>query len=194
MTEPSRSPTTCDEERATSVLMLAFSADPAVRWVWPDPRQYLEDFPSFARAFGGRAFTQGTAYCLPGYVGAALWLPPGIGPDEDAIVDLFKRSTTEKRQAEVFEVLEQMGRYHPTEPHWYLPLIGVDPSRQGEGLGAELMRPVLATCDRDGLPAYLESSNARNVPFYERLGFEVLGTIQSGGSPELYPMLRKVRG
>ena len=56
-------------------------------------------------------------------------------------------------------VIEQMGQHHPPEPHWYLPLIGVDPARQGQGLGAALMRPVLAKCDAAGLPAYLESTS-----------------------------------
>jgi hypothetical protein len=48
-------------------------------------------------------------------------------------------------------------------------------------------------CDRDGVLAYLESSNLRNVPLYERHGFEAMGTIQAGGSPTIVPMLRKPR-
>jgi ribosomal protein S18 acetylase RimI-like enzyme len=84
-----------------------------------------------------------------------------------------------------------MGRYHPSEPHWYLPLIGVDPARQSQGHGSALMRHALAACDRDGRPAYLESTNPRNLPLYERHGFERLGTIQAGASPPLFPMLRK---
>ena len=86
-----------------------------------------------------------------------------------------------------------MGRYHTSEPHWYLPLIGVDPARQGKGYGAALMRHALAACDRDGMPAYLESTNPRNVPLYERHGFALLGTIQAGSSPPIFPMLRTAR-
>ena len=87
-------------------------------------------------------------------------------------------------------LMEQMASYHPREPHWYLPLIGVDPAHQGEGLGGALLRHAAHVCDRDGVPAYLESSNLRNVPFYERHGFEVLGAIQAGSSPTIVPMLR----
>ena len=82
-------------------------------------------------------------------------------------------------------------RYHPREPHWYLPLIGVDPARQSEGHGSRLMRRALDAADRDRVAAYLESANPKNVPFYQRLGFELLGTIDSGTSPALFPMLRK---
>ena len=86
-----------------------------------------------------------------------------------------------------------MARYHPKEPHWYLPLLGVDPARQGQGLGSALLKHALAHCDAEGLPAYLESSNIKNVPLYERHGFEVLGVIQPGDFPPLYPMLRAAR-
>jgi GNAT superfamily N-acetyltransferase len=71
------------------------------------------------------------------------------------------------------------------------PLIGVDPARQNEGHGSRLMRRALAAADRDARLAYLESANPRNVPFYERLGFERLGTIEAGSSPPMLPMLRK---
>ena len=94
---------------------------------------------------------------------------------------------------DVFVVLEQMGRYHPNEPHWYLPLMGVDPIQQGKGFGSALMQHALIPCDRDGGLAYLESTNPKNIPLYERHGFELMGTIQAGTSPPLVPMLRKPR-
>ena len=95
-----------------------------------------------------------------------------------------------ERQAEVFAVFEQMGRYHPQEPHWYLPLIGVDPAQQRKGYGSALLQHALRECDRDHAPAYLESSNPANIPLYERHGFRVLATIQVGTSPPIFPMLR----
>ena len=69
-------------------------------------------------------------------------------------------------------VLEQAGSFHPEEPHWYLPLIGVDPIEQGRGCGSALLRVGLSRCDADRLPAYLESTNPKNIPLYERYGFE----------------------
>ena len=91
----------------------------------------------------------------------------------------------------LFAVFEQMGQYHPDEPHWYLPLIGVDPAQQGKGYGSALLKYALRRCDEDGSPAYLESSNPKNIPLYRRHGFEVLGTIQVGSSPPITPMLRR---
>jgi ribosomal protein S18 acetylase RimI-like enzyme len=186
-----RAATPADEAAAIGVIVLAFAADPVARWTWPDPAQYLAHFPAFVKAFGGKAFTNGGAYLAEGHAGAALWLKPGIGPDEDALSALLERTAPARIQGDISALLEQMGRYHPSEPHWYLPLIGVDPARQSRGHGAALMRQALADCDRDGLAAYLESTNPKNVPLYERHGFELLGTIEAGTSPPLFPMLRK---
>jgi ribosomal protein S18 acetylase RimI-like enzyme len=88
-------------------------------------------------------------------------------------------------------VFEQMGQYHPDEPHWYLPLIGVDPAQQGKGYGSALLKHAFRLCDEDGTSAYLESSNPENIPLYRRHGFEVLGTIQVGSAPPITPMLRR---
>jgi GNAT superfamily N-acetyltransferase len=87
----------------------------------------------------------------------------------------------------------QMGEFHLTEPHWYLPLIGVDVTKQGRGYGSALLRHALERCDRDGLPAYLEAKSALNKPLYERQGFEELGVIQAGSSPPMWPMQRRPR-
>lgn len=185
--------TSTDEGSLIGVLTLAFSTDPMARWSQPDPAKYLENFPVLARAFGGNAFAKRTAYFADGYAGAALWLPPGISPDEETMIGLVEKTAPDVIKADLFGVFEQMGKYHPTEPHWYLPLIGVDPSQQGNGVGSALMKHAVAVCDRDGMIAYLESSNPRNVSLYERHGFEVIGEIQVGSSPTMRPMLRKPR-
>ena len=185
--------TASDEAQAVAVVVLAFSTDPAARWTWPDPQQYLMQFPAFVNALGGKAFAHKSAYCLDGYAGAALWLPPEVGPDEETLTALLQRTGSAAVQKDLSAVFEQMGRYHPQEPHWYLPFIGIDPSQQGKGYGAALMEHALVPCDRDDTLAYLESSNPKNIPLYERHGFELLGTIQAGASPPIFPMLRKPR-
>jgi ribosomal protein S18 acetylase RimI-like enzyme len=130
---------------------------------------------------------------MDGYAGAALWLPPDVRPEEDALITLLQQTGSAQVQKDGVKVFEQMGRYHPREPHWYLPFIGVDPFHQGKGYGTALMQHALLPCDRDHTLAYLESSNPKNIPLYERRGFELLGTIQVGTSPPIFPMLRTPR-
>ena len=122
-----------------------------------------------------------------------IWLPPDVHADEEALAGLIQRSVPEHRQEEVFAVFQQMDSYHPSEPHWYLPLIGVDPAQHGRGYGSALMAHALIQCNRDKKLAYLESSNPRNITLHLRHGFELLGTIQVGTSPPICPMLRKPR-
>ena len=178
-------------ERCLAVLTLAFIADPPCRWVWPDPRQYLEAFPRFARAFGGGAIDEGTAYYYEGFSGAALWLSPGVAPDEASLVRVIEDTLTAERKGAMFSIFEQMAAFHPREAHWHLPLIGVDPAYQGKGVGSALLSHVLHMCDDQNVIAYLEATNQRNARLYKRHGFEALGSIQVGDSPEIIPMLRK---
>jgi ribosomal protein S18 acetylase RimI-like enzyme len=185
--------TQSDVEQAIAVITLAFSTDPAARWTYPDPQQYLTHFPAIVQAFGGKALTHGTGHYVGRFAGAALWLPPGIHPDEEVLGAVLRGSVAAELQAEVFAVFEHMGRYHPSQPHWYLPLIGVDPVHQGKGYGSALLQHALLQCDRDHTPAYLESTNPANIRLYARHGFQVLDTIQVGSSPPIFPMLRAAR-
>jgi GNAT superfamily N-acetyltransferase len=181
--------TAADKAAAIAVLTLAFAGDPAARWTWPDPTTYLAAFPRFVEAFGGGAFPNGSAHRIED-VAAALWLPPGVHPDQAALAELMRTSADPKTASDGPQVMQQMMSYHPLEPHWYLPLLGVDPARQGQGLGARLLAHANNILDRAGVVAYLESSNPRNIGLYQRHGFEVLGTIQVGGSPVITPMRR----
>lgn len=181
---------TAESAAAVSTVLIGFSTDPVARWMYPGTATYLTWFPAFIRSFAGKAFENGTAWCTSDLSGAALWLPPEVDPDEDALVELFWNSTTEDVQSDLFPIFEAMGSYHPKTPHWYLPMIAVDTAAQGRGIGSALMRFALDRIDADALPAYLESSNPRNISLYQRFGFEVIGEIKIGNAPPLYPMLR----
>jgi GNAT superfamily N-acetyltransferase len=180
-----------DRQTVVDIITLAFSTDPMARWSYPDPATYLAVMPATIQAFGGNGFTHGSVHLVESGVAAAMWLPPGVHPDSDRLAALTEQHSPKNRLDDMMRVFEQMGTYHPAEPCWYLPLIGVDPAHQGCGHGSALLRFALEQCDRDGVPAYLESSNPRNIPLYERHGFRSLGSIQAGSSPTVVPMLRK---
>jgi ribosomal protein S18 acetylase RimI-like enzyme len=182
-----------DQERVVSAIVLAFAGDPVARWSWPEPHTFLTYFPEFTNAFGGKAFNHGTAYSVADFSGGALWLPPGVQPDEAVLAGLMERSLDPKRLQIASSIMEKMGSFHPTEPHWYLPLIGVDPAKQGRGYGSVLLHHALERIDREGRIAYLESTNPANIPLYERHGFKVIGTIQVDEAPPLFPMIRHPR-
>lgn len=190
---PIRTATTRDRERCLETLSLAFENDPPSRWIWRERQRYHEAFPRFAQAFGGGAVDLGVAHFYQGYSGVAFWLPPGSAPDSEAVERLMRKTVPEERMAAVFSIFEEMEAFHPHEPHWHLPLVGVHPARQGRGIGSVLLRQMLDQCDREQMPAYLEATSPRNVALYERLGFETLGRILVADCPMIVPMLRRPR-
>lgn len=183
--------TLADADYCMAILTLAFSRDPAVRWMFPQPYQYWQSFPLFAKAFGGAAFQQNTAHYVDDLGTVALWLSPTAQPDEQALISLIQTAVDAANQAAVFSVLEQLDEHHPQAPHWHLAILGTDPISQGKGHGSALLAHTLTSCDQQQALVYLEATNERNVSLYQKHGFEVLGTVQAGTSPTLYPMLRQ---
>jgi hypothetical protein len=106
-----RTATLADAPRVTELIVSAFETDPAARWMYPNVWDYRVYFPEFVRAFGGGAFASGTAHIFENYDGAALWLPPGAHPDEDALMALIGNTTPEELQPALMAIFEEMDSY-----------------------------------------------------------------------------------
>jgi ribosomal protein S18 acetylase RimI-like enzyme len=182
-----------DKARLMQTIVLGFSADPMARWASPDPAVYLDRRAEFFDAMGGAAFDHDTAFVADDGAAVATWLPPGVEADGERMSAIMAEQTPEGRRGEMDALFARMEEFHLAEPHWYLPLIAADPARQGQGLGTALMQAAIARIDADGRPAYLESSNPRNIPLYERFGFKIIGEIKTETSPVLTPMVRAGR-
>lgn len=194
MSQPQVRVAAADEQDAVlNALMLAFASDPCLRYLLWSPQAFFKGFRPFATGMGGAAMGEGTAWLADDGAAAALWLPPGVTSDRDVMLAVIGELGREEKLPVMGEVGEAIAAYHPEEPHWYLAMIGVDPARQGRGYGSAILKESVKRCDEDGVIAYLESSNPKNVPLYERYGFEVMGHVQPGDFPGLYPMIRRPR-
>jgi ribosomal protein S18 acetylase RimI-like enzyme len=178
-------------ESISALMTFSFAADPPTRWIWPEPERHLEWFPRFVMAYAGAAIEHETVDAVEDGKGYAMWLSPGTESDNADLERLIRDSVPPARFDTVVQLIEGMGAFHPHEPVWFLPLIAVDPMWQGRGLGKTLLQQRLMQCDRDGIAAYLDSTNPKNLPFYQRLGFQVLGEVRAGLCPPVHPMLRK---
>jgi GNAT superfamily N-acetyltransferase len=179
--------------QAVAAIVAAFLTDPVARFAWPSPHDHLRGMALAAREYATKSFEHGAACIAADFCGAALWLPPGVYPDGDALERILHDTARPAHLDDLLGTFMQMEQSHPTEPHWYLPIIGVEPNAQGRGLGAGLMGFALARCDREGTLAYLESSNPKNISLYRRCGFEETGEIKVGAAPLVTPMVRQPR-
>jgi len=178
---------------AIATLVLAFVADPVARWMYRSPDQYLRHIPRLFRALGAGSFEAGAVHRSPNGAGVAIWFPPGVHGDTALVEAVIADSVARDMQGDVGAVFEMTEHHRPSEPHWYLSLIGVDALHQNKGCGAALLEHALYYCDREHQAAYLWSSNKQNTSLYQRHGFEVVTTIQVGSSPPIFPMLRRPR-
>ena len=179
--------------RAIGSLVSAFEIDPVARWMYHALDQYLLHIPRLFRALGASSFEVGAAHRSSEGAGVAIWLPPGVQGDSAPVEAVIADSLAGDLQRNVGAVFEMTEQYRPTEPHWYLSLIGVEGSYRNKGYGAALLRHGLHQCDKKHGAAYLWSSNKQNTSLYQRDGFEIVATIQVGSSPPIYPMLRRPR-
>jgi GNAT superfamily N-acetyltransferase len=180
-----------DAAETAQILARAFYDDPVFGWFFPaeeSRQQRLQRF--FVTELHHESLRHGAVEvaCVDGRVaGAAVWFPPGasLGTEASALPGYLRAFGSRLVIVSQYESVAVSG--HPREePHWYLNMIGVDPVRQGHGLGAALLRSRLRRCDQEGLPAYLESSKLENVPLYEHFGFQVTGAL---GLPEGAPVV-----
>ena len=167
---------------AAATLAHAFHDDPLMVYAIPDPVDRMRLLPEvYARMIRFGVLT-GEVYVTAGTVeGVAVWLPPNVKWTRENIEASGMHETPTligndayQRYREVVGREWQARERDMTDPCWYLFLLGVEPSRQRQGLGGALMRPILERADTDQIACYLETENERNVAFYRRQGFEVI--------------------
>jgi GNAT superfamily N-acetyltransferase len=173
----SRVATVSDVPAVTATLTAAFAGDPLWRWAFPD----LDDLEELWRICITSALRYPCLRLFDGAIAAAVWIPPGgteLTKQEEADLEPMLRSRIGERADAVLELLARFERAHPPEPpHYYLSLLGTHPGQRGKGLGMALLSESLALIDAEGLPAYLESSNAANDARYEGVGFRKIGSF-----------------
>jgi GNAT superfamily N-acetyltransferase len=180
------------------MLARAFLDDPVASWAWRPERLRLGALERFQAVrlrqllAGEEVWTNDELTC------AALWAPPGRWHsslrETAELVPSFLHPRLFMRMPMVALGWEKLERAHPHKPpHVYLALLGTEPDAQGRGLGSAVLAPVLEQCDSDGVGAYLESSKERNIDFYARHGFRVLGEIQLVRGPTMWKMWRDPR-
>ena len=189
-------------DRATTTMAQAFSADPMFAWMFPDPARRTQSLEQLFGVLVAYSLRYGHVMESDDAMAVAAWMPPGGKVTLTGMIrtgmlkvpfQIGLRPFAQFMKAN--EIMEKLHRRYVPEPHWYLFGIGVDPELQGRGLGTALVREGLARADAEGCPCYLETSEERNLAFYERHGFEVVERVALGeGGPPGWAMRRPTSG
>ena len=181
------------------MLARAFLEDPLYQFIFPGlPTREahtawdMAGLIRYGMRFGEAAVTSDLAGC-------AVWLPPGETDfteermGQAGMLDAARiiGEAAEARMSLFVEASELVHRRIAPSSHWYLVVLGVEPDHQGQGIGSSLMAGPLKRADEAGLPAYLETLKAGNLPFYERRGFSLRHqeALPDGG-PMVWYMVR----
>ncbi len=164
-----------DAGRVGAILGDAFANDPVLQWLLRD----TSAADALFRILADKVYLpHGCSGVLEGNGGAALWLPPDQhSNDVDwpvllRMLPVVIRAGGWSAFGRLQRLIELGAKHHIKIRHYYLFAIGVRQKDQGLGLGSLMLKHGTQRCDREGVSAYLESSNERNLPLYERHGFE----------------------
>jgi ribosomal protein S18 acetylase RimI-like enzyme len=181
------------------MLARAFSDDPHATWSCRPEALRPAVLERFQATRLRQLMVHEEVWTTPELSCAALWAPPGhVHTTPRQGVELARCELHPRllwRLPLVASGLLAIQRKHPTDPpHWYLAVLGTDPSTQGQGLGSAVLQAMLERCDADGVAAYLESSKERNIDFYARHGFRVTSELRLPRGPSVWPMWRAPAG
>ena len=181
------------------MLTRAFLDDPVAMWSCRSDALRPKVLERFQAARLRHLLVDREVWTTPELASAALWAPPKrwkttIRQDLDLARSMLHPRLIARAPLIGRGLLGIERRHPPRPPHWYLAVLGTDPSAQGHGLGSAVLGPVLKQCDADGVSAYLESSKERNIDFYARHGFRVTSELRLPRGPTMWAMWRDARG
>jgi ribosomal protein S18 acetylase RimI-like enzyme len=190
-----RAGTAADIDSVKAALARSFHDDPVMHYLFPNESGREQRLQSFFASEAKRSLVKGRLETAGSTTsqGGAIWSAPNhwkLGGFE-LLTQLPMILRFGKQTPRALRLLGQIEKVHPKEPHWYLAVLGTDTAHQGKGIGSALLAPVLAICDEEGLPAYLESSKESNILFYKRHGFEVTCEVKAKDGPTIWPMYRE---
>jgi ribosomal protein S18 acetylase RimI-like enzyme len=180
-------------DEVARILAAGFAGDPVMSWMFGSARQ-AEKLDAFFTFLANEALVPlGATFVLDG--SCASWTPPNPPEWPDDRSARYATALGAVCDAGDFERMQILGdiidNAHPAQPYWYLSTLATVPEQRGHGLGGQLLQHMLMMLDADQAPAYLESTNPRNVSLYERHGFRATGLLDLPDGPSLIPMWRE---
>ena len=175
---------------AAAALTRAFYNDPLQMYTLPDPVEREERSPALFSAALRYGLLFGEVLTTPRLEGVAIWNGPDAWDitEERAAAAGFDRLPAELGSEATARFFSAIGAAAPNHrrdvrpDHWWVMVLGVVPEAQGKGIARALLDPIMHRADAAGQQCYLETTNAANITFYERMGFQRVAEVDVPGS------------
>jgi ribosomal protein S18 acetylase RimI-like enzyme len=183
-----------DRRMAVETLALAFHADPALTWIFPDTAARSRRLPRFFDWRFADHLRHGMILASPEREVVTLWRVPGKVHHKDRLTlgEIWRMlAIFGPAIGRADTVGKHLGQHVPAgEDYLYLRYAAVRPGAQGMGWGGLAIRAGIAEANRLGVDTCLETAKQSNVAIYQRLGFDVVDEWQVPGGPRFWTMVR----
>ena len=180
-----------EQSIAVNILLLAFASDPFQRYLMPSPSIYFQNSTIWFNNIVSQSISIQALLGTENHSGVAVWFPPEHLVRFEAIEKTYKDFPDSIHQ-DIFKYFAEFEKNKPKDA-WYLEYLVVYPRSQSLGLWSLILKDSLSKIDDLHQPAYLESSNPRNMSLYERHGFKTVNKFQFGEGPLIHTMFREAR-
>lgn len=165
--------------KAHETLLAAFAKDPVHEWCYRGAKNPELCRKTFVKLLVKTSIAEGTSQITEDGKSVAIWYRPGRSMGTHSLIRYGALWLPLQIGLKPFSKLLQVSGWSEAinkklmgkEKHFYLFAVGTDPTSQGQGLGSKILQKTLDQADAEGFPCYLDSSNEKNNPFYEKLGF-----------------------
>ena len=188
-------------DKACKVAGRAFQNDPVIKLTYPNEKERKQKAQYFFEMVYRYGIKYGEVYATSNNLeGISVWIPPNrvFASIWDMIkcgaLRVLRKSGLKamKRGMPVMKYMESAHKRLVKFDHWYLQELMVKPEEQGKGYGSLLLKTMFKKIDSEGLPIYVDTNNEKNIPFYQKHGFEILEhVIHPKTNIPVWGMLRK---
>ena len=173
------------------LMDMSFRDDPTVVYYYRDAWHLFDvEHRKYITLCAAPALATGTVHLTQEGDGVAIWYAPGVAIPDAACAAYCAELAFPDRMEALSTLFNACDAYRPSAPHWSMELSAVAPDAQNRGVGSALMNHGLREAKAAGVPVFIVSSNPMNLPFYQRLGFDLCAKVCLPDMPPLFPMVR----
>ena len=173
-----------DKNNVVEILANCFDDNKSVNYIIPQDKFRKQRIKRLMQYCFDTCFASGAVFLSDDKKGCALMILPdkkrltlrSAWLDTKLIFSAIGLSGIKKTLARE----RMIKKLQPKEPLYYLWYIGVHPDHQNAGIGTRLLKEIMEQSKTSKRTICLETSTVKNIPWYEKHGFEIYNQLDTG--------------